>query len=417
MGNKWETVFSLSSAKGRIGLGRGGAFRWEGESPREPICPHQFGGSRGLSPSPCPLPAALRSEREKASKVFWPRDLIPHRCSAALVVAVCCALRCAGWDYEGHKFVNQSALAALPTNFPSFVFTEQARERIGFLGGEPDRWRNSPDLPFKHAHGPDHYLDLDELPFYGLQARELSPFRYEFAAQLAIVRALNPEKFRPLPVTSDPDRTKAWIGFLPWAISEHFSRLKSSFSYLKVYEEFGMTADAANARQNIIYTMGVLGHYVGDATQPLHLTRHFNGWVGDNPHGYTTNRGFHAWIDGGYLFRAGKDWTSAPPARPARLLHDLSTNAVDRSVFPEVMDFLLREFAMVEPLYRLEKEGKLSGEGAVGIQGEAFLSNQLRQASQMLGDLWLTAWREAPPDLYLRNQLTNRKGRTPSRKP
>jgi len=62
------------------------------------------------------------------------------------------------WDYEGHRIVNQLALASLPTNFPSFVRSPAATERVAFLAGEPDRWRNTPDLPLKHFNGPDHYL-------------------------------------------------------------------------------------------------------------------------------------------------------------------------------------------------------------------------------------------------------------------
>ena len=31
------------------------------------------------------------------------------------------------------------------------------------------------------------------------------------------------------------------------------------------------------------------------------------------------------------------------------------------------------------------------------------------RASQMLGDLWLTAWQQAPPDMFLRSALAKRK--------
>ena len=48
------------------------------------------------------------------------------------------------WDYAVHRVVNQLALASLPTNFPAFVRTPAAGERIAFLSGEPDRWRNTP---------------------------------------------------------------------------------------------------------------------------------------------------------------------------------------------------------------------------------------------------------------------------------
>ena len=93
------------------------------------------------------------------------------------------------WDYEGHRLINQLALASLPTNFPGFVLTAEARERIAFLGGEADRWRNTLELPLKHCNGPDHFLDLDLLPPYRLEPSQLSPFRYEFTAQLALARA------------------------------------------------------------------------------------------------------------------------------------------------------------------------------------------------------------------------------------
>src|SRR5262245_23274595 len=140
------------------------------------------------------------------------------------------------WDYEGHRLVNQLALASLPTNFPGFVLGLEARERVAFLGGEADRWRNSPDPGFRHCNGPDHYLDIEYLKPHGLDAAQLSPFRYEFVAQLAAGRAANPDKVPAVDLQRDSDRTRALIGFLPWTIAEYHGKLKSAFSYLKEYE-------------------------------------------------------------------------------------------------------------------------------------------------------------------------------------
>src|SRR2546425_4216837 len=114
---------------------------------------------------------------------------------ALLQLSVPCAL---AWDYEGHRLVNQLALASLPTNFPSFVRTPAAAERVAFLSGEPDRWRNTSDLPFKHSNGPDHYIDLEELEHFGLRPEMLPVFRYDFVAQLALTRKAHPEKFPPI---------------------------------------------------------------------------------------------------------------------------------------------------------------------------------------------------------------------------
>ena len=108
------------------------------------------------------------------------------------------------WDYEGHRIVARIALAALPTNFPAFLQSTQARARIAFLSGEPDRWRNTPDLGLKHVNNPDHYMDIDDLARYGLAPNDLSPFRYEFAAQLAVARAAKAAQLPRPAATSAP---------------------------------------------------------------------------------------------------------------------------------------------------------------------------------------------------------------------
>ena len=110
-----------------------------------------------------------------------------------------------------------------------------------------------------------------------------------------------------------------WPGFLPWAITEHYEMLKSAFSSLRTFEESGGTpAEIANAQADVVHAMGVMGHYVGDSTQPLHTTIHNNGWVGANPKGYTTWEGFHAWIDGGFNAKIGLTLAAvAARARPA----------------------------------------------------------------------------------------------------
>jgi hypothetical protein len=314
------------------------------------------------------------------------------------------------WDYEGHRLVNQLALASLPTNFPSFVFTPAARERIAFLSGEPDRWRSTPDLALKHCNGPDHYLDIEDLAPMGLKPSNVSPLRYVFTAQLAVARQKNPGAFAPIDAARDPDQTKALPGFLPWTINEYAGKLKSAFSYLREFERGGTAEEVANAQANIIYLMGVMGHFVGDGSQPLHTTRHYNGWVGDNPNRYTTTNKIHSWIDGGYLNRIGlKPMELFAKVRPARLLTSPDVGGSSTNLFPVVMEYLQESFRQVEPLYELERDGKLSERQPASPEGYQFITGRLLAAGQMLGDLWLTARHDAPADNFLRGQLTRRK--------
>ena len=312
------------------------------------------------------------------------------------------------WDYEGHRTVNQIALASLPTNFPAFVFTPEARERVAFLAGEADRWRNTQDYTFQHVNEPDHFLDLDFLAGFGFNATNTPAFRYDFVAALTLVRAKNPGIEPQVDAEKDAKHTQAFFGFLPWAINENYSKLKSGFSYLKTFEQHGGTPEEIkNAQENILYVMGQMGHYAGDASQPLHATKHHHGWVGENPKGYTTKRGFHAQIDGGYFAKTGLSLAELLPK--VKLAQEISTaNAGNLGVFQPAMNFIADTGKLVEPLYQMEKDGKLSGEGAVGLEGKPFLHAQLLRGGQFLGDLWLTAYLTAPEDSFLKTQLNKR---------
>jgi hypothetical protein len=312
------------------------------------------------------------------------------------------------WDYDGHRVVNQLACASLPTNFPAFVRTAAARERIAFLGGEADRWRNAPDLPLRHFNGPDHYIDIEELEPHGLTPQSLPLFRYDFVARLALARAAHPEKFPAIDPARNEDHTRELVGLLPWTIAEYYGKLRSGFAYLKALTEAGTPEEIANAQENIIYLMGVMGHFPADAAQPLHLTIHHHGWVGANPQHYTTNTTIHRWIDGEYLLKTGGLDAKKLQGRlrPAALMAD---SGKGERLFAAIAGFIAAQQQQVEPLYRLEKEGKFSGEGENGLAGRAFLEDQLLKGSQLLGDLWLSAWQQAPEDNFLKTQLAKRK--------
>ena len=312
------------------------------------------------------------------------------------------------WDYEGHRIVNQLALASLPTNFPSFVHTPAAAERIAFLAGEPDRWRNSLSPVSKHAHGPDHFFDVDELATFGLTPKTASPFRYDFVAQLKLARDKHPENFPPIDPSKNADHTRDLIGFLPWALNEQFLKLESAFSYLKTFEQHGGTPEEiANAQQNIIYIMGVMGHYAGDAAQPLHTTKHFNGWVGANPKNYSTRTTIHSWIDGGFIHRAEiRAEELKPKVRVAKSIS--AENKPGAGVFDESMAFVDAQFELVEKVYQLDRDGKLSPGKGDTTEGRDFIGGQLIKGGQFLGDLWFSAWQSAPIDNFLRTELVRR---------
>jgi hypothetical protein len=332
---------------------------------------------------------------------------------AAFFAVIAAAAPLAAWDYNGHRMVNQLALQALPAEFPAFVREPANIERVLFLSGEGDRWRNVPDLIMKQSGGSwtDHFCDLEQLSEVGLDPAKVSSFRYDFIVQFAAARAAHADKLPKIDPAKNADHTREWPGFAPWMIAEYFARLRSAFAYLKVFEEFGTPEEIANAKANAIYTMGVMGHYVGDCAQPLHTTVHHNGWVGPNPNGYVTASGIHSWIDGGFIAKAGIKLDEISSQVKSAQPIALAPRADGREpLFVAVMDYLIASQQRVEPLYAMEKAEKFRVKPGVtpSAEGRDFIKARLLTGGEMLASIWVTAWRAAPPDTFLRTQLIRR---------
>ena len=364
------------------------------------------------------------------TKCFGARQLVVRRSTIALtriklppclmfirLFVVCFAVALAGsgalraWDSASHRMVNRIALASLPPDFPDFVRDPQSVERITFLASEADRWRNVSDPALMHSGGSwsDHFLDFEQIPLAGLDLESLPSFRYDFVVAFAAGRAAHRDRFPVIDRATNMSHTQEWPGFLPWTIVEHYARVKSAFTYLKTYEEHGTAEEIAQAKANVVYLMGVMGHFVGDATQPLHTTDHHNGWVGPNPNGYTTRADFHSWIDGGFLAVMG---TRLPDllarVKPAVPLPVGPRPDQREPVFAAVMNYMRAQHAFVEPLYQMEKAGQFTMGTDQAVVGRSFLEGQLLKSGEMLGALWLTAYRNTAPDVFLRTQLLKR---------
>jgi hypothetical protein len=314
------------------------------------------------------------------------------------------------WDEPGHRMVNQLALASLPPpDFPAWIHEPAYADRIAFLAGEPDRWRNSRNAAFLGYNGMDHYIDMEQLTDAGIALDTLTPFRYQFAAEYAAGRLAHPDRFPAIDPAKDQDHSREWPGFLPWAISEYYAKLQSEFSYLKTFERYGTPEEVAEAKANVAYVMGVMGHFVGDGSQPLHVTVHHHGWVGPNPNGYTTRYSIHGWIDGGFIAKAGiKLGEIVPMVVPAQPL-DVTIRADGRdAVFVDIFNYLRTTETQTEPLYRLEKDHKLDDAGPGSQEGREFIKARLLAGGEELGAIWLTAWRQAAPDTYLQSSLIKR---------
>ncbi len=315
--------------------------------------------------------------------------------AAAICIAVGCAASASAWDAHGHRTITRLAIdsfvaAAGDTSpVPEWVTSDLARSKIAYQSSEPDRYRGTNSNYLAHENNPEHYLDIEDLASYGLTLETVPPLRYQYVAAMAVARHKHPDDVEPYNPRRNPSGDQEWPGFVAHAIMEHHAKLTSAFKTARTLERLNEPRRAAQlemARANVLAEMGHLSHFVGDAAQPLHTTKHHHGWVGDNPKGYTTDRGIHSYIDGRILDIHQLDYASLKPAaRPAATI-----NAVDP--WKDVLAYLQRSHDEVEPVYALKQSGELEKE-----TGKAFITERLTDAGAMLGALYASAWTASEP--------------------
>jgi hypothetical protein len=272
------------------------------------------------------------------------------------------------WGNEGHTYINRVAAEKIPADMPRFL--RRAVVEIAYLGPEPDRWRSPTEFALKNAQEPDHFIDLERVAWLDPLPRG----RYEFYRKLYEKRAATTDH----PDDYLPER----VGLQPYITIEVYGRLKAAF---REYRQLRATHQpTAAVQQAIIFYAGWLGHYVGDGSQPLHTTIQYNGWVGPNPNGYTTEHKIHAQFETAYV---GANITAMDFAglmkNPERL----------DDPFVRYIAYLKQSNSLVEEVYKLDKAGGFTGKGTP--EAFDFTTHRLAAGSQMLLNLWYTAWLES----------------------
>ena len=318
-----------------------------------------------------------------------------------VLLLVCASLvqQAFGWGDEGHKAINKAAAAKLPASMPGFL--RRAASRIEYLGPEPDRWRPKEEFALKDAQEPDHFIDLERIA----DVRELPPGRYEFYKLLYEKRAAliasqgnadnhapvtweNTERGTNSQSSPKPDPNPAdellpeKVGLQPYITMEVYERLKIAFREYRRLKARGQETNSVE--QNIVFYMGWLGHYVGDGANPLHTTIKYNGWVGENPKGYTTDHQIHWMMESQFV-----------AANLAQMPFSKGVKAPTKLEDPwhDYIAYLHHSNSLVESCYQLERAGGFIGAGTA--DSREFIARRLAAGAQMLLNLWYTAWLES----------------------
>ena len=295
---------------------------------------------------------------------------------ACLAAACASAPQALAWGSTGHRIIGELGAATLPADLPAFLKTPAAIAAIGEAAREPDRWRAAGKV---HDSDRDaaHFIDADDdgKVLGGPLLGALPPSRAEYETALRAVGA-NGQK----------------AGYLPYAIVDGWQQLAKDFAYWRIEtaaiprqtnprRKAWMVADLGRREALIIRDLGVWAHYVGDASQPMHVSIHYNGWGPfPNPSSYTQER-VHAPFEGIYV-RQTLTLDRVRAAMPAaRACPDVIEVCTAR--------YLARTQSTVEPYFILQKAG---GFAPGDPRGVAFVKDRVAAGAAQLRDMVVAAW-------------------------
>ena len=202
--------------------------------------------------------------------------------------------------------------------------------------------------------------------------------RYDFIAALYAAGLTHPNMAAEL----RPER----VGLQPYVTTEVYQRLKAAMREYRGLSAQGK--DTKPVEQATIFYMGWLGHYVGDGSQPLHVTTSYDGWVGkENPNGYATQHGIHSKFESTFV---------AANIKPADVVTLMTAAREMSDVFDDYVAYLRSSSRLIER--DLSTGRKL--EAALDCVGTAENSKQLKAerraaAASELRDIYYTAWMES----------------------
>lgn len=294
--------------------------------------------------------------------------------AAALMLAPAEAL---AWGATGHRIVGQLGVEALPDEVPAFLRMPEVATEIGELAREPDRSKSAGRI---HDHNRDaaHFIDVDDagLVMGGPPLAALPPTR---AAYETALRAVGSDSWE--------------AGYLYYSLVDGWQQLVKDFAYWRALEaaerlatdparRAWYAADRGRREALLVRDLGAWAHYVGDASQPLHVTVHFNGWGPyPNPQGYSTSR-IHAPIEGAFVH---DNVTVDAVRKRMPAFYDCSCAIEVRTA-----SYLAESHSMVERLYQLEKAGGFANADPRGLE---FSEVNLAATAGEVRDLVVQAWR------------------------
>jgi hypothetical protein len=308
------------------------------------------------------------------------------------------------WGFRGHTVANLAAVESINGDGP--VFLKSYKGYIGHLGSIPDTWRSASEPYLRISEDPNHGWYTESFDFINDTPRSRTEFTLRVYDEFLRVGKTDPERARLLNIR--------YTGTQAYSMMEGYERIKAGMRlyrlasapagtknpsrYSDIAGMYGyispLFTDAKQVQNylamDVAFYMGWLGHYIADAAQPLHNSRHHDGWDGDNPRGYTRDPEIHTRFESTYvdLIQTREADVLAYVRKTARHLDD---------PWIAILDHMIEARDAVEDVYRLDLREAFKNRN--DADAKRLVYTRLASGASFLGDLAFTAWIEsAKPD-------------------
>lgn len=297
----------------------------------------------------------------------------------AIILNLSAGSQALAWGDTGHRFVGEEAMRALPDTVPAFLRSPEAILSVGEFSREPDRWRGAGRVHDSERDAA-HFIDLDDegKSLAGLGLAELPTTRADYEAAVR-AKGYEPSKAGYLSYSTIDAYQQIVKDMAYWRVLSYLSEHETDAVKKTWYLE-----DLRRREALILRDIGILSHYVADATQPMHLSIHYNGWGKyPNPENYTDER-IHGPLEAQFISQN----VSRPAMRAKMSAYEPCADKVEVCVTKR----LTRNFKQIIPLYALEKSGGFK-DGVT--RGPDYMAGLLGRAASDLRDTLNDAWRDS----------------------
>ncbi len=270
------------------------------------------------------------------------------------------------WGRQGHAIINQTAALILADSEDKDFLREHAFDLAYFA--------NVPDIAWKqeqtyNTEAPQHFMDMEKFDReLKIKKTNMGPYKIDEAF------LLDREEFDAKYPTISIKAGRSW-----WRTREIYDLLHKQSEFLADKKMSVKDRHALQAQWLVL--AGVLGHYVGDLSQPLHLTENFDGQM-------SSQKGVHSYFEDkivnqlipklsvDVLVQAKKKWPVFSKAN-----HQASTLTL-------IANLSQISRTNIKPLLVIDKMQKRKKHTEQSKAYEKMIVDQMVQGSLTLAELW-----------------------------